>query len=628
MNNSIKFYSVLAACLLIFAGIYTGCKDKDPVFDPPSVTAVGGNSIAAVPLGVEKTITFQVTAPAGIKSVKYTLAGMGVTDQAISVTSGATEMDAPVTFTPTLALTGVTVTVTDNQDRPASATVNIDNVVDGAVITFKDGVNTADVELGEDLIIQGSAVAGQGAELVELSYVVVISGVAQPKVNIPIGSNKTNVDIDATVQVVEGLERVVFTAKDNFNREVTATFTIGEITESGELGIEIDPTSSRAWLRTATGTIKGTITGGSGVSAKYVIVKNGVEEPAVNITLGAGGTFQFTINKQEYIAGVRIEAQKGEESVDMFWIAKVCDELTHVQNTTLTMEQYGTDQRSFFCAWKAPHAFHGQVMCNSPEEYLDWWDFSVYVRTLATDVQIAAPAAWAKNVENASRVVHQVIPNTWSPSGSGAGVNAKPEGDDYHCRAIDPIWGERPADTNNPNNPEWNQAGVIMRTPRLNYTMISPARPELASVFDLVQTEADLWNLLDFYVESEEKTIREIYDPVTSGTSNAAAVDNGVYWIAWGPKNGSGFDGEKGGPAENGGLGLLRVTTWGGTTNVNPGTPKYVTFDIKFPSWPNYRDVFKDSWVDIRNLQVTSRGGARAWFPATFTFPGWPPFNP
>ena len=616
MKNSMKLFSVLAVYLLLLTSTFTGCKDKDdPVYDPPTVTVDGPSSIAALAADVEVTITFNVSAPAGIKSVSYMLDGMITGYTSVSLGSETlTEMSVPIKFTAKQGLTAVSVKAVDKQDRQDEATVTIGKIANGPGIFFVDDINSVDVvNAGEQLEVSGSVVAA--ADLTELFYTPFVNGVAQPREDIPIGDNKQVVSFTVAAEVVSGLQKLEFTAIDELGSTVKEVFTIESVRD---LKIEMDPASSKAWMRGETGVIKGRVLGTGITGARYYIVKNKTEDAAVTISLGANNTFEFSVNADEYISAVRIVASTATDTEEEIWPAHVCGNLKELKDITLTMERYEDDKRSFFCAWKEPHVFHGSEMCATPENYVDWWDFSVYQRAGASAnendgrpfgiITLASPAAWPKNVQNANRIAGQVVPNVNGPNGDP-------------CRGAPSTPWTRPEGV---SNPSWNSAAAYMKIPRLNYTMISQVRPELAGEFDRVQTEADLWILLDKYVESEGKTIREIWNPVTSSNchgdnyfENEAA--EGVYWIAWGPYNGTVKGGEKGNPAQNGGLGLIRMKWRSPIGNA----AKQITFDIKFPEWPNYRELFNDSWVDIRECTLLS-GDMQAAFPVEFDFPGWP----
>ena len=590
MKIHIRLLPVLAIFLLL-----SGCKD-DENYEAPKVTIDGITSVAPIPVGKEVSVAFKVFAPASIKTVTYSIINMAGNYEIVPVPSnGATELSVPITFTAEMGMLNVVLKVVDKKGKSDEATIPIERVLDKPGFFFTDNVTSIDlVIIGKSFDIDGIVVAD--VDLKDVYYTPFVNGIPQSREAIPIGDNKQELTFQVSPNTVAGLQKLEFTAIDELDRTVNSTFTIKKIQN---IGLVIDQTSSRVLIHGETNHIRGQIfTGRPITEAKYYILKNGEEDQGHDITLDADNKFDFSLNVERGITSIRIACANEEDTDEDTWKVIPTGKLKYLEDKTLTMERYLNGDYSFFCCWKEPHLFHGSEMCNNPDEYVDWWDFSVYQRVGTAPIAIASPAAWGRGVQNANRVVHQVVPNA-------KGL------DEQACRG--PAEGTRPDGV---ENPEWNGSAANIKIPKMNYMMISSVRPELEAVFDRVSTEQDLWDLLDVVVDG--KTIREIYDPVTNSTTQTNAIADGVYWIAWGPFNGSGKGGEKGDLAQNAGLGLLRVKWESGVTPA----AKQVTFDIKFPEWPNYREVFKDSWIDIRHADRAS--GARAVFPVEFTFPGWP----
>jgi len=597
-SNIVNFLTVS----LLFAGIYYGCKDNE-TFDDPKVAIDGITSVEPVPVGQEVTVNFKVFAPASISKLTYSIINSAGNYEIVPIPAGgATEMSVPITFKAELGMLNVTMRVTDKKGKSDEATIPITRVLDKPWIFFADNINAVDlVIIGSPFSINGVATAD--VDLKELYYTPFVNGIPQSPEAIPIGEDRQLVAFEIFLNTVNGMQKIEFTAIDELNREEKTSFTIKRVQS---IGLVMNQSSSRLLIYGEANRIRGQVfTGSPIIEAKYFITKLGVEDEGQDLVLDEVNRFDFSIDVERGITNIRISVANAEETDEDNWEVASTGRLKYLENITLTMEQYESNHYSFFCAWKEPHVFHGSEMCNTPEEFVDWWDFSVYQRVGNQPISIASPAAWGKGVQNSDRVVHQVVPGI-------VGIDGNP------CRGPAEGWVMPSWYTG--HQASWNNVGSNVKIPRLNYTMISTVRPELETVFDRVQTEKDLWDLLDVYVESQGKTIREIYNPVGESRCQADAIAGGVYWIAWGPKNGSGKGGEKGGQAENGGLGLLRVSWESGTTPA----AKQVTFDVKFPSWPNYRELYNDSWIDIRQADPRAGDGGTPLFPVGFDFTGWP----
>jgi hypothetical protein len=562
--KKILYTLTVAVAVFLFAGFFSKCDDKD-VSDPPKITLDGAVSTDELVVGKEVTVNFKVSAPAKIKSVSYSLVNTAGNYEIVPVqlsSGNATELNVPVTFTAEKEIIAVKLKVIDKQNISEEISVVLGKVLGKPGILFTDNINSVDlVIIGTQYEISGIIAAD--ADLTEVNYRAVINGTpsAPVAISIPTTGDKQNVSFTAFVDIVGGLQKVEFYAKDAKGSEVNVPFTISKIKN---IALTIDPSSSRLLIFGESNHIKGKIASASVIAeAKYFVLKGNTVAAEHPLPLDAENRFDFNVEVDLDITSIRIETSNADDFDLQTWDVSVTSRLKHLDYLTISSEgSYPATQYSVFCAYKEPYLFHADDLCSNPDSVMYWWDLSCYQSGTGAVPGITGNVG---------------IINLASPAAYQAGGN--------HVRVITNSFRNTAACRTAANN---NTFSVR----QYNYTMISTARPELVSVFDRVETEKDLWDLLDTYVPEQGKTIMAIYNPLTTNIRTAAVADGEVHWIAWGPTNGTGAGGDKGLAADNRALGLIRIKS------VERGTTKQVTFEIKFPGLPNYRQIYRDSYWD------------------------------
>jgi len=585
MKSLNKLINLLAVYLLIcFSGSFAGCEAKKDdkthereygvIIVDPKVTVIGESTLDLLILDSEVTVTFKAWAAATIKSISYALfedddESDAVTYIPVQVPAGEIyEMEVSIKFTVVEDLKKVSLRLVDNQGKTDEAFIAVRRIMKRFDLIFADNIDFVEsINVGQYLNISGMVVAAE--ELQEFYYIPVVNGVTQAQVNIPIGVDKQNVNFSINFQAVSGLQKLEFTIIDAAGNQNTYSFNIKKISN-----ILVTVDSWRVLYGEST-SISGSIDTPDGVKgAKYSLVKeDGTSVEGGTLTVNpAAKTFSGSISVPEGTEAVSvrvfgIDVNDGEG----YYEGTVRGRLKSLTSQTV----YGGNRNEWFSCYIENNSGSNiinvqQLGCdNLTNTYIDWWDFGVYVRAgSGYRYMLFSPASWGQGgYTNVERVIEN-LPNNAS------------------CRT-------------------GGMAAVHLR--RLGYTMISPTRPELADKFDQVETEWDLWDLQEQY--------KNIFDPVTCSITAVDSEPGTVHWIGWGPTNGSG-KGHAGGPVQNAGLGLIRITATDPEGSILD--PRWVRFDIKFPIYPNYKKKYKDNWIDVRYASPA------ATFPGGYSFDGWP----
>jgi len=229
-----KIISFSAVVLLLCAGMLTGCGENDSVIDmgfeygPPTVTVVGRTSIDFIASGNTPTFTFNARARANIKSISYQVVGEH-SDFVVYTRQSNDPMEESIkiTFTVRDGITGVKVKVADSQDKVAEASVTIEQVIDPGFYWIDDFNSIDQIVFGEKFTISGLVISP--SDVVEFSYVPVINGVAQSKVDIPVGIDKQAVVFGVPKRATPGMEKFLFTVKLENGDQIDEVFTITEV---------------------------------------------------------------------------------------------------------------------------------------------------------------------------------------------------------------------------------------------------------------------------------------------------------------------------------------------------------------------------------------------------------------
>ena len=542
--------------------VYQFDDDSEIIFIDPRVTAIDGDFIQYLMAEEQVTVRFRVRAAAVIKSIEYLITredeSEGPYTQYPLSSPETYEMIVNITFDAEYGMSGVKVKVVDRMDVTHEATVEFGRILRPLDFVFIDDLDYVEaVNIGDNFIVTGEVRSMEG--ITELSYVVHVGGVGQPPVTIPV-TDANNTPFEIPIDVDLGLQRIEFFAKDLTNRELRIDFTFRRVKD---IMISI-PKWAAIYSETAQVAGQFTSHGETISSATYYVVKeDGTTDNGTPISVNSDGSFTASIfvptgSDAEFVRIVVINSQGDDATYE----GPVRSRLKVVNNAEIATE--GSTQKIFGC-FLQDHEVTGTQLCADALAYTDYWDFCIFWSGPNAPC-IASPSIFAKGgLSNLRRVVQ----NNFSASCRGGNGQA-------------------------PNS----------MIPRLAYTMISPSRPELANVFNTVQTEQDLWDLLDTPVPGQgTTTYRQLFDPVTSsnvyfiidntgGASNPNV--NTYHWIAWGPYNGSSLQGTRGNPAQNGGLGIMRVVSYENNNGFR------ARLDVKFPTYPNYREKYNNSWIDMR----------------------------
>ncbi len=363
------FILVKTALLLSFFLIYTGC-DEDNLDQKtgPNITVQQDNlSFDGLNVGDEIVIPIEVQSENGVKRIAWFF----IQETANGTESGPpTYLDDPdmpknietdIQFDAVPGILELVIVAFDRQNVSSEVHIAFTNIRGLPQLTFNGGIKYRETVFeNKNLAVTGNI--SSEFDISRLTYATIINDVVNPENDISF-VNKKDIDFEANVKVVKGLEGIIIKATNIHQGTVVDTFTIGSVVDDAvAITMQNGITEVEKIYTEKSNTFGGTISSGSNiVSFTYAIKQNDVYGEEMPIPLGTPlDEFDFSVsfNGEEGMQALRFTGRNENSNLLELElpIQRVYMPLVYLQDVELTTE-IGAGKHNWFAAYLEPHVF-------------------------------------------------------------------------------------------------------------------------------------------------------------------------------------------------------------------------------------------------------------------------------